>query len=196
MASKTSIVNLALVLLGQKRINDITEDSTTARLANEVFGQTLDEVLVMGPEKGWKFANARQSVSVSATAPDFEYDYQYQIPADPTCLLVRSVQVDDTELTDWVQEGDYILTSEEDEEVDIKYTKRVTDESKFPPHFIKVLYYSIAIHLEYPLTQSSKHSQALQIQLDSRVLPRAVAMDEKAKYVEEYNTDWVDHDGH
>lgn len=191
--SKTSICNLALIRLGEKTITDVTDDSNTARLCNYIYDQVLDEVLASGPEKGWKFARGRVSVTVSATEPAFEFEYQYQIPTN--VLRVYSVQVGEEELTDWVREGEYILTDEEDEEVDVKYIQRITDAAKFPPYFVKVLYMNIAIELAYNLIQSATAAERLELELREKILPKAMGLDEQEKYVEEESSSWID-EGH
>jgi len=189
--SSTYICNLALIKLGQKAITDITEDSNPARLCNRIYGQVRDELEQAGPQKGWKFCRHRVSISVSSDEPDFEYDYQYQIPANPFCLRIVKVMAGGVEITDWEREGDFILTNLESSEIDLKYVKRVTDEAKFPPHFVKVLAMKMVVELSYNLSQSSAQQERYLMELE-RYMPKAIALDEQEKYVEEENTSWVD----
>jgi len=189
--SPTKICNYALVILGEKRIAALTQDSETARTCNEIYEQIRDEVLADGPEKGWKFARARKTVSVSSDTPEFEFAYQFAVPSDPPCLQIVSVQVDGTELTDWQKEGDYILTNEEDTSVDVIYIKQVTDEAKFPPHFVKYFAATLAVELSYKITQNSAMGERLLTRLERAIRPRAIAKDAKESYVEEENDDWI-----
>jgi hypothetical protein len=190
--SKTSIANMALIKLGEKTVTDITADSPTARACNAIYDQVLDEALTKGPEKGWKFARHRQAdVAVSGDDPAFDFEYQFEIPSEPFCLRMVAVKVGDVELTDWERQGDYILTSEEDEEVDMLYISRETDAGKFPPHFVTVLYTMMAAQLAYRLKESSKHYERITMELEQVVLPRAIAMDEQERYVQEESTSWV-----
>lgn len=188
--SATKICNLALLKLGQKRITDITEDSPTARKCNEIYEQVRDELEQAGPEKGWKFCQQLISISVSADEPAFRYDYQYQIPAD--YLRMVSVEAGGEIITDATRKGDFILTNLESSEIDLEYVKHVTDEAKFPPHFIKVFAIKIAIELAYNLLQSDKIAEKLEIRLETKDMPKAIGLDEQEKYVEEENTSWVD----
>jgi hypothetical protein len=191
--STTSIANMALTKIGEKNITDISQDSPTARACALIYDETLDEVLTAGPEKGWKFARHREAdVAVSATEPEFDFDYQFEIPSEPHCLRVLAVKVGDLELTDWERMGDYILTNQEDDEVDFLYISRVTDTGKFPPHFVKVLYTTMAAKLAYRIKESSAHYERLIMELHQEVIPRAIAMDEQERYVQEFNNDWAE----
>lgn len=188
MASKVSIYNNALILIGQKTLTDTTDDSATARDCNVIYDQVLDEELAAGPEKGWRFARTRASISVDATAPAFEFDYRFAVPND--CLRPVEVQVDGLGLTDWIREGDYILTNEEDSEIDMVYVKRVTETGKFPPHFVKVLYYSLAVALAERTTKDTELGSRIYQKLQTIVLPKAIGIDSKEFYVEESNNSW------
>lgn len=120
-----------------------------------------------------------------------EYLYRYAIPTTPTVLKVVSVSVGGTELTDWVREGDYILTNEESDEVDMVIVQQITDTTKFPPLFTRVLVLRMQIKLHYNLTQDLKAIDRLEIKLD-KAMSKAIAMDEREKYVKESSTSWVD----
>ena len=186
--STTSISNMALTKLGEKTIESMDDDSPRARACNAVYEQCRDELLTEGPEKGWKFTLTRVGVAVSDDDPDFEYDYQYEIPND--CLRIVSVSADGVEYADWKREGDYILTNEVDDEIDLLYIKKITDTGKFPPHFAKALYTKMAITLCYRIKEASRHYERLMFEYEQRVLPKAIAMDEKEKYVEEEDDSW------
>lgn len=118
-------------------------------------------------------------------------EYECRFPC-PDNLRIVSVNVGGVELTDWVREGAYILTNKEDEELDMLYVQSITTTSLFPPHFVKVFWMSLAIELAYDVIQSAKHAPSLMEELYSIVLPKAIAMDEREKYVKESSTSWVD----
>ena len=72
-------------------------------------------------------------------------------------------------------EGQRLLT--DDDSVDLKYTKRVTDASAFDPLFVKVLAIQLADEFIGPLTGGDKIIQA---KIDRRIavlMPRVRAMD-------------------
>lgn len=189
--SSTEICNLALLRMGSPRINDIDEDSPNARYCNQIYNQMLDETLSIGPERGWRFARARLgSVGVESTEPDFEYEYQYALPTNMIKLI--SVMVDGLEITDWIREGDYILTNKEADEVDFKYVQRITDVSKFPPYFVEVLAMKIAIGLTYRISQDLKKVADLKDELIHYTIPKAIANDNREGYVQESSSSWQD----
>jgi len=191
--SKISIINSALSLLGHKTVTSLTENDTVDRISN-AYDQLRDEALTAGPETdGWKFAkHTKEGIAVDATAPEGEYNYRYAIPSNPFCLKLFRVEVAGTELRDWVREGQYVLTNEEDEEVDMVYTFRVTNPTHFPPHFVKVLYYMTALHFCMSITQSRLLRREMLEEFEVKVLPRARGHDAREHYVQEYNEDYID----
>ena len=253
----TAICNLALLKMGQNLIDDIAGSDVLEEKCNLIYTQTLEEVTVIGPEKGWKFAKRRNRMSVESititaftlasattttvtgthalvagdlviisgttsyndtyevvsisttvsfvitetfvaddatgTAKWTSEEYAYRFPMPPNILEngMKSVNVGGVELTDWIEEGIFILTNQEDTEVDMQYIQNVTLTTLFPAHFTKVLVLYLAIELHYNLTQDLKAIQLLAAELDIR-MPKAIAMDERGKYVKEFSSSWVE----
>jgi len=117
--------------------------------------------------------------------------FQYRFTM-PDSLRIASIQVAGIEINDWVREGKYILTNMSCDNVDVAYVMDVTDESLFPPHFVKVLWLTLAVELTYDIIQSSAHSERLINELEQLALPRAIAMDEQEKYEQEESNSWVE----
>lgn len=88
MASRTDIINRALIKLGAPTIADPNEDSEQALKAGIVFDTLLRSELRMHP---WSFAITRTTMSALSTAPAYEWLYAYQLPAD----FLRVVMVND-----------------------------------------------------------------------------------------------------
>jgi len=256
----TEICNLALLKMGQSTIDDaVTPGSSVLEVkCNLLYEQCRDELLVEGPQLGWKFATRRYneidderftiiSIAESSTSGDItvtathtlqvgdlveldgdtgydgeyevtaisttetfdvtatfvatgtgyaywrsgEYSYRYLIPSSPTVLRISSVQVGGVEITDWIREGDYILTNEESDEISLTIVQQITDTTKFPPWFTRLLVLKLAIELHYNLTQDLRAIQLLGQEYDL-AWSKAVAMDEREKYVAESDTSWVD----
>lgn len=120
------------------------------------------------------------------------YEYRYLIPTTPTVLRVVSAQVAGVELTDWLEEGGYILTNQESDEIDIEFVQSITTTALFPTHFTKVLWFAMAIEAAYGILQSATASERLRLEYDEKILPKAIAIDEKKKYVQESSSSWVD----
>jgi hypothetical protein len=58
-ADSTAICNLALNRMGQPSIDSISGTSVLEEKCNLIYTQMLEELLVEGPELGWKFARKR-----------------------------------------------------------------------------------------------------------------------------------------
>lgn len=116
-----------------------------------------------------------------------DYAYRYAIPTSKRVVSVKSYG---QELSDWVKEGAFVLTNEELEYVDITYVQAITDVTLFPDHFVSVLVFDIAIELTYNINQDLKAIQLLQFNR-SDAMAKAIAMDERNKYVKETNPSWV-----
>ncbi len=130
---------------------------------------------------------ATETGTVQWTSDELRYRF-----AKPESLRVTSVSVGASELTDWTREDIYLLTSQADTTVVVKYVQSITDTTLFPPHFNKVLYMNMAAHLAYDLVQNRALSDRLLLELETVHMPRAVALDAKELYVEEENQDWRD----
>ena len=191
MADKTQIANMALVKLGANRISSITDGTVEANRVEAVFDQVLNEALTAGPEKGWKFAKTSIDISVDATAPaNTKYAYRYALPNE--FLRVVGVWVGGVELTDWDREGQYLLTNMESAEITLDYIQRITVTGLYPPHFVSVLYMMLAYELAYSVTAVKGHANAILEELHAITMPKAIALDARDQYVQEFSSSWVD----
>ena len=122
------------------------------------------------------------------TSESFEYRY-----ARPTSTRVTAVKVGGLELTDWVREGNFILTNQEDTEVDMNYIASVDDLTitNFPPHFVDVLWRRLSACLAYDLVQNRALATDKLTALEQIYLPRAIGMDNREQFVQEFSNSWV-----
>ncbi len=118
-----------------------------------------------------------------------EYSYRYLIPTTPTVLRVVSAEVGGIEITDWLEEGGYVLTNMESDEIDLKIIQQITTTTKFPTLFTRALVLKMAIELHYNLTQDLKAIQLLENDFDL-ALHKAMGMDERNKYTQEFSASW------
>lgn len=190
MASQTDIVNMALIKIGQGTLSSIDEDTPTGTKLRTIYNIVLDEALAAGPENGWKFATTRATISVDATAPDSQYDYRYKLPDG--LLRVCQVHVEGVDYTDWVREGQYILTNQIDDEIHMTYVQRVTTTGLMPPHFIKAFYTMLAYHLAFNIVKNRPLATEILTELETVIMPKAIALDARDVYVEEENHGWID----
>ncbi len=119
------------------------------------------------------------------------YEYRYPIPTENTCLRILSVSVSGSELTDWVREGDYILTSDEDEEIDVKYIKRISTYTEYTPHLCEAIAARIAEVLALNITQSLKIRDDARKNYQEAILA-AKQENEMEEYKEESSSSWLD----
>lgn len=116
---------------------------------------------------------------------------QWRFAVPSASKKIVEARVSGVELSDWVEENGYILTALESSSISVDYIKSVTTATLFPPHFTKVLYLSLAHELTYSLVQSSAHKERIASELQI-AMDKAIALDERKKYVEEVSTEWVD----
>lgn len=179
--SRTAIANLALSKLGETRITDLDDTSTTNKGREAMafrFDHIRDLILQQYP---WRFAMALASLPADADAPPFGYDHQYQLPSDCIRLVNLAdwwVNYDEIGVT--LRDGrlsagtdDYEtpfqiygqkLHTDEDAPLKIRYIKQITDTGLFPSVFSEVLACALAADAAEEITQSQrKQNNAVQM---------------------------------
>lgn len=183
MESNTSICNQALGKIGAKRINNFEDNTDTKPEAIQCrlhFEPTRDALL---RSHAWRFASARATLSADVETPDFEWDFQFHLPSD--FMLMKSIFEDqsrDINFRSYALEGDLLLTNQE--EMSIRYVKKVTDASKFDALFVEVFVLSLALKLIGPLAGGAPKLQKV-VQDELRILMPSV----RALDGQETNTD-------
>lgn len=109
--SQTDVCNLALDLLREAPLSDLTTDDTAvSRWLVRNFANSRDTVL---EAHWWTFARDRSSLAADATAPEFGWSYRYALPA--TCLRMLPLREDGdwdgTPIPHEVESG-YVLCNE------------------------------------------------------------------------------------
>lgn len=143
MASQTEICNIALSLIGNRRIEQMADSNVRARECTTHYEQARREVLEAHP---WKRANARIQQAADATAPAFGYSSRYALP--PDALAIISIEKD----LPWEIEGDFIET-DADGPLNIKYTKDLTDTSKFSALMVEAFSHKLAARIAKKLIE-------------------------------------------
>jgi len=153
MASAVEISNMALQRLGQESIESLTDTTTLAEQCNLIYQQTVNELLM---SYEWPFAIARgQAGWVETPASNYTpYSYVYNVPADSLVFLsILDANYEDSP-SDWLIEGNLLYTDEINP-LYVKYIDGTTDETRFPPLFITVLYLRMAMEMCIKITQDS-----------------------------------------
>lgn len=119
--------------------------------------------------------------------------FAYRFPV-PTSIRVTETEVGGSELTDWNQQGQYILTNLEDTEVNMDYILVLDDLSvaNFPPHFVDVMWRKMSVHMAYDLIQNKAIGDGWLQELEQIYLPRAIGMDNRAQFVKEESNSWAE----
>lgn len=157
MSSELSLCNQALTMLGDITIGSLTEDTKAAKVCNLQYANTRDAIFRSYP---WNCLQRRASLARSASNPAWGYEYQYQLPADPYCLKVLSMQEhDDDSEVDYVIEGRYILT--DSETCNILYVARVTDPNEYDVLLQRAIVAKLASDIAYSITGNATLVQTL-----------------------------------
>lgn len=159
MASKVQIANKGLQKIGASRIGAFEENSNNANAVREVYDMLRQSEL---QTNYWVFAIKRTTLAADTATPTFGRTYQFTLPGD----FLRVAPQDPSfqrSFSDWLVEGDKILTTE-GSTLNLRYSADITDDEKFSPVFADALSMRIAMELAEPLTQSASKQQAAETQ--------------------------------
>jgi len=168
--STTSISNMALARIGATRINDYATDANVQAIQCRLCYEPDRDALLRS--HWWPFAGSRVELAQNATDPDFEYDYAYDLPSDYIALrtIWDAIYTGGRLPYSCALEGTQILSDESS--LYIRYTKKITDPTKFDPLFVQVLKTRMALDMLYPLckTAAVAAGDRLQQELDKLML--------------------------
>jgi len=167
--TQATICNLALAKISAKRIVSINDETNEARWCRVHYEQTRDEVLRAHP---WNFASDRATLSEVLPVPAFGWAHKFALPSDFLRLLQLNDVADDEGVKSYeIEKGGLLLTDEEIAQ--IRYTARVTDESKYDPLFIEAFSTKLASEIARPITGGTNDGQTLLARYENVILPRA-----------------------
>ena len=99
MNTRLNIINGALTRMGERLIHDVEEDTSTAKLMNQIYNHARKNLLRLHP---WSFAKKRVQLSPVTSTPTFGYQNAFVMPNDLVRVINPHVQ-------NWEIEGRYIL---------------------------------------------------------------------------------------
>ncbi len=171
--SETSICNMSLAKLGANKtlVNVETDSSFEAKQCRLHYEQTRDSLL---RSYWWRFASARV-VLVATTDPTFEWESAFTLPTD--FLAMKSIfenRFPDENFRSYALEGKILLTNED--EMSIRYVKKVTDVAQFDSLFIEVLVLQLALKLTSIAGATPKIRESLKDDL-KLLMPAVRALD-------------------
>ena len=148
MTSKVEIANIAFVYLGAELISDFSDDSREANAVNAIWDIMRKAELRSYP---YNFATETVELARNTTTPLTRYDYSHALPSQ--LLRVWTVYDEDENIvSDFKIEGSNIVSNED--RLIIKYTKDITDTTKWDALFVNVMAYAVAKGLAYHLTST------------------------------------------
>lgn len=183
-ASDVQIANIALQKLGAQAINDFSDDSDAARLADLTYAELRDVVLREHP---WNFAMKRAALAALVDVPAWGYARLFQLPTD--CLRVFAI--DNPNREPWKVEGLRIATDLA-APLNILYVAQVTDPTQFDVLFREALSARLAMEWAETLTGTST-LQVQMAQLYARKIQDARGVDGQEGSVEQWDVfEWVE----
>ena len=159
MVTETDIANVALIMVGEAKINTLTDNKKAARLAKSLYTVSRDEAFDMPVD--WKFATARRQLAQLAVTPASGYDFQYTLPTDVRRVMAQVEEDNDDIQFKWRREifGDVAVLLTNETTAFIKYIVLITDTSLYPAWFVRLIYLNMAVKLAQPLKQDDKKVQ-------------------------------------
>lgn len=150
----------ALLLLGAAPISSFNEGTDGANVCDRIYPDLKKSTLQSFP---WSFSFKKVQLARTINTPVNQYKYEYQLPSDRLGTVRRvfnSTAVGAGTYTDWIIQGDKLLTNQETVVIDYQY---LPTESEMPSYFIQLLKYMMAWHLADPITDQITKTQQWQI---------------------------------
>ena len=139
--TKVDIASRALVMIGANPIASFTDGTTEANVTNTIYEEIIESSLT---RHNWRFATGQQQLSLLANSPTGRFEYAYQIPANPECLKILTVTVNDTLIRyNRYEDKIYLDGFGSQSTVIMDYIFRQS-EDQFPPHFRLAVEYKLA----------------------------------------------------
>ncbi len=145
--TETVLCNIALSDIGAGTITDFDDDNSLEGRRCRLYYEPERDALLRSFY--WPFAADRKSLTKDTDDdPAFEYDNQFVLPTD--FMYLRTIfadneTIDRTSRNRYAIEGQRLLSN--NSVVQIRYTKKVTDPTKFDPLFVQVLVKQLALKL-------------------------------------------------
>ena len=147
MASKTSIINQALILLGESPISNF--DAPVGIIANSVYETTKDTML---SDHRWRFAVKKAALTAASGSPVNEWTNHYTLPTD-MILLIRTYPNSNYEVFE-----NKLATNASSVSVDYVFDP---GENKYPEYFVKAMAAQLASDMALAVTNDKTLEQRM-----------------------------------
>lgn len=142
-----SLCSAALTTIGADEIGSFQDETREALVCRQHYGLIVDDLLTRHP---WRFAVNQKQLDQLDAVPLFGYQYAYQLPTDMLDLL-------NMELGFRYEICEDKLYTDADA-VNVTYKFR-PQESKFPPHFVRLVIFELAAILSVALMEDKDKMQ-------------------------------------
>jgi len=146
----------ALLMLGAKAISSFNEGTSASNTCDRLYPGIKYSTLQSYP---WSFSFKKVQLAQTINTPVNQYKYEYQLPSDRLGAIRRaynSTAIGSGTFTDWVIQGDKLLTNETTIVIDYQYAPT---ESEMPAYFVQLLKYMMTWHLADPITDQVSKTQ-------------------------------------
>lgn len=158
-SSKEDVASQALARLGEPAISAFDEDSDTAEKVNQLYEDTILELLA---SYEWNWAKERATLSIDGAYSSTKWTYGFSLPALKTVRVGNPLKVyNSTALNppaffDWELAETHIETNADT--IVIEYIKR-KDESLWPGWFVRFAVEALASILAIPVTENESKEE-------------------------------------
>lgn len=185
--SKTSIMNMALDLVGASNIISPTDNTKAARAMNRAWQPTLDLLL---EKHAWSFAIKRTGLAETVATPDYEYSHQFALPLG--CLRPLDVWPKNVK---WKREGAYVVCNAS--AIRLRYVSSIIDPNEFTETFSGLLALALAKQTCFKLSQNRAKTAELNEEFKKQFLWAASDDSKGAGTIEPFaDDDWMIHRGY
>jgi hypothetical protein len=174
VADKVTIVNRALTILGAEPINDLTDDTLEANVANRIYDESRQSIL---SERLWTFATKRallNQVTTPLAWTNTQMNFLYQLPSD--WLRIFGVN---SERATWRVEQDKLLSDTAG--IGIIYVFNQTDTTKWNPSFVDAFADKLAADMSFYVNNSNTSTKNLLEKYEGVSLPKAESEDSQGQ---------------
>ena len=193
MASKISIINMALGWLGAPPIAALTEKRPEAIYASQYYDSALEQTL---RDHRWNFAQRRRRLAALDVPDGYQgiYENAYALPVD--CLHAHTV-LDAAENTfpfivALAEDGGSKIVLTNVASAYLAYTALVTVPELYDPNFVRALSRRLAADIAVPILKNNAQKVQEAETLYDRELARAKLADyREGKPEEEEDVSWI-----
>lgn len=164
--SETDVKNLALTLVGAKKLTTASDASKAGRLTSSLFGLSRGGMFAL--PINWRFATAREELGATDDPAFGYYDYQFILPAD--CVRVIAQVDEDSDKVEYEYRREvYVDSSNAQHDVIltntspcyIRYIMLRVNVGAWPAWFCRLVALDLAILLCEPLKQDKPKKNQL-----------------------------------